>query len=558
MSGREDVIAGRYRLISRVGAGGMGVVWEAWDERLERRVAAKQLRVPPGLSAVETELATQRAMREARTTAKLHHRNAVSVFDVVDDDGQPCLIMQFVPSVTLATVLQEGGPLQVHEAAQVGAEVASALSAAHRLGIVHRDVKPANILIAEDGSALISDFGISRALGDTTLTSTGLVHGTPAYLPPEVARGEEADFASDVFSLGATLYAALEGTPPFGTDTNSLALLHRVAAGKFEPPRQAGPLTPVLLHMLSREPSARPSMQVVASTLAGLTSSEMTDWSVPAPVAAESPPVQEVPPPPVVASAGPSWSSGEEAASVQPPRRRRRAALWAVPVVALVAVGMLVALLGIPRLGGPGAGAVVQPPGEARTTAAPSIPAGTQQPTASGQPTSGQQSTASEKPTSSRSAPAPVPAPRRSASLDPTPTERSTAESSASPQGSSTAPTRRSSTEANSSLEARLKEGVTRYYSLMPENTAEGWPLMTAYYKANTARSRQSYERFWSDFERVTVRGLTATPPNRARATIVYYYKDGRVMTELTSIRLAEEDGIFKLDDHTVLSSFTR
>ena len=324
MSAREDVIAGRYRLISQVGAGGMGVVWEAWDERLERRVAAKQLRVPPGLSEVEAELATQRAMREARITAQLHHRYAVSVFDVVDDDGQPCLIMPFVPSVTLAAVLREGGPLQVHEAAQVGAEVASALSAAHRLGIVHRDVKPGNILIADDGSALISDFGISRALGDATLTSTGLVHGTPAYLPPEVARGEEADFASDVFSLGATLYAALEGAPPFGTDTNSLALLHRVAAGKFEPPRQAGPLTPVLLRMLSREPSARPPMRVVASTLAGLTSSEVTGGSIPAPVAAESPPVQLVPPPPVVASAGPDWSLTGEAARKSANCRCRR------------------------------------------------------------------------------------------------------------------------------------------------------------------------------------------------------------------------------------------
>ena len=544
MSAREDVIAGRYRLISRIGAGGMGVVWEAWDERLERRVAAKRLRVPPGLSEVEAELATQRAMREARTTAQLHHRYAVSVFDVVDDDGQPCLIMPFVPSVTLAAVLREGGPLQVHEAARVGAEVASALSAAHRIGIVHRDVKPGNILIADDGSALISDFGISRALGDATLTSTGLVHGTPAYLPPEVARGEEADFASDVFSLGATLYAALEGGPPFGTDTNSLALLHRVAAGKFEPPRQAGPLTPLLLRMLSREPSARPPMRVVASTLAGLTSTEVTGGSISAPVAAESPPVTLVPAPPVVASTGPDWSPTEEDAPGERSERRRRTALWAVPVAALAAVGVLIALLGIPRLTGPGAGAVVQPPGE--TTAASSIPASSSQPTASGQPTS------------SLSVSAPVPAPRRSASLDPTPGDRSTTESSASPQRSSTAPTQRRSPESSSSREARLREGVTRYYSLMPENTAEGWPLMTAYYKANTARSRQSYERFWSDFERVTVQGLSATSPDRARATIIYYYKDGRVMTELTSIRLAEEDGIFKLDDHTVLSSSTR
>ena len=193
MSAPQDLIAGRYRLVKQVGVGGMGYVWEAWDERLQRRVAAKQLRLPPGLSEVDAELARQRAMREARITARLHHRHAVSVFDVVDDDGQPCLIMQFVSSITLAAVLLEGGPLQPHEAARVGAEVASALSAAHGLGIVHRDVKPGNILIADDASALISDFGISHALGDITLTATGLVHGTPAYLSPEAVRGEEAN-----------------------------------------------------------------------------------------------------------------------------------------------------------------------------------------------------------------------------------------------------------------------------------------------------------------------------------------------------------------------------
>jgi eukaryotic-like serine/threonine-protein kinase len=546
MSAREDLIAGRYRLIRQVGAGGMGVVWEARDERLQRRVAVKQLRLPPGLSEVEAELAAQRAMREARITAQLHHRHAVPVFDVVDDNGQPCLIMPFLPSITLAAVLREGGPLQMQEAAQVGAEVASALSAAHRLGIVHRDVKPGNILIAEDGSALISDFGISRALGDATLTATGLVHGTLAYLSPEVARGEEADFASDVFSLGATLYDALEGAPPFGTDTNSLALLHRVAAGTFEPPRQSGPLTPVLLDMLSREPGARPDMRDVASTLAELTSSEITGWPSAAPVAAESPPVEWMPAPPVAAPVSPNWASTDKGASVQPAGRRRRTALWAVPLIALVAVGTLVALLGIPRFGGPGAGAVAQPSGASTTTAAPQSSRA-----------ASEESKASAQPTSSKSAPAPAPAPSRS-SLDPTPAERSTTPSSPSPPGSSTAPTRRRSAEAESSVEAQLRAAVTNYYTLMPENTAAGWPLMTRFYQANTARSRRSYERFWSDFERVTVRSLSAIPPNQARATIIYYYKDGRVMTEPTLFRLAKEDGTFKLDDHTPLSSSTR
>ncbi len=270
MSEPQALIAGRYRLVRLVGSGGMGEVWEAWDERLERRVALKQLRHQSGLSRSDAELANLRAMREARITARLHHPHAVPVFDVVEHEGQACLIMQFIPSMTLSAVLAEGGPLEPDEAAQVGAQIAGALAAAHALGIVHRDVKPGNILIAEDGTALISDFGISRALGDATLTTSGMVHGTPAFLAPEVARGEASDFASDVFSLGATLYAALEGTPPFGNDENSIALLHRVAAGQVEPPQRSGALTPVIVHMLSPDSESRPPMHAVAHTFAQL------------------------------------------------------------------------------------------------------------------------------------------------------------------------------------------------------------------------------------------------------------------------------------------------
>ena len=196
MSEPQALIAARYRLLHHVGSGGMGVVWEALDERLERRVAVKQLHRQPGASTAEAELANKRAMREARLTARLQHPHAVPVFDVVEQ-GQLWLIMQFIPSITLAAVLQEVGPLQPDEAAKV-AQVASALAAAHAVGIVHRDVKPGNVLIADDGTALISDFGIAHALGDATLTSSGMIHGTPAYLAPEVARGSEANFASDV------------------------------------------------------------------------------------------------------------------------------------------------------------------------------------------------------------------------------------------------------------------------------------------------------------------------------------------------------------------------
>src|SRR5262249_12697536 len=158
----------------------------------------------------------QRAMREARITARLHHPNAVEVYDIVDEGAGPCLIMQYVPSRSLQEIARDSGPVSPVEAARIGTQVAGALAAAHRAGIVHRDVKPGNVLIAEDGTAKITDFGISHAFDDVSLTSTGLVMGTPAYLAPEIARGASSNFASDVYALGATLYMAVEGRPPFG------------------------------------------------------------------------------------------------------------------------------------------------------------------------------------------------------------------------------------------------------------------------------------------------------------------------------------------------------
>ena len=558
----EGLIAGRYRLVNLVGSGGMGLVWEAWDERLHRRVAAKQLRLPPGLTEGEAELANRRAMREARITARLHHRHAVSVFDVVDDAGRPCLIMQFLPSMTLAAVLEEGGPLEPHEAARMGTQVASALAAAHELGIVHRDVKPGNILIAEDGSALISDFGISHALDDISLTATGQVHGTPAYLSPEVARGEEATFASDVFCLGATMYAALEGGPPFGIDQNSIALLHRVAAGTFQPPRQSGPLTPVLLQMLSPEPSARPSMKTVASDLDVLASSG-TVGQAPAPVAAAvgmpsetavatSPTdaqnqalpravtlaVESTPQEPVAAPAGSSPSSDGEGASAEPAGRRRRTARGVVIVAALVAMGTLIALL-VPRLGGPDPGTVAQPPGTSTTTSAPRAPS------------------TSRQPTSSASSAAPVPAPRSSTGKR-SASRSSEGTKSASPQPSSPAPTRTRSPAEDSPTAAQLTEAITSYYALMPGNTGRAWPRMTASYQTNHAGGRRAYERFWDEIGRVEARNVTATGPGRAEATLSYYYKDGRVVIERTSYELVEDGGTLKIDESTVLSSSTQ
>ncbi|MGH3622358.1 MAG: protein kinase domain-containing protein [Sciscionella sp.] len=270
MSERGRLVAGRYRLGDRLGSGAMGVVWQAHDERLHRTIAVKQLLLQPGLSPTQSEQARQRALREGRIAARLQHGSAVTVHDVVTDDGDPWLIMEYLPSVSLASAIAERGTLPPLEVAGIGAQAAAALAAAHAAGIVHRDIKPGNVLLGDDGIAKITDFGISRANGDVTVTATGVLSGTPAYLAPELAKGEQPSSASDVFSLGSTLYTAVEGDPPFGRDDNPLALLHAVAAGRPRPPQQAGALTAVLMSMLRTEPTERPTMAKVKEALAAV------------------------------------------------------------------------------------------------------------------------------------------------------------------------------------------------------------------------------------------------------------------------------------------------
>ena len=260
------VLVGRYALLRELGRGAMGVVWLARDELLRREVAVKQLLLPLGLGRAAADEARARAMREARIAARLHHPNAISVFDVVTEDGEPWLVMEYLPSRSLAEVIA-AGPLAPADAARVGASAAAALAAAHELGIVHRDVKPANVLLGDRGAVKITDFGIARASGDVAVTQAGMLAGTPAYLSPEVAMGAAPEPPSDVFSLGATLYAAVEGRPPFGLGDSSLAMLHRVASGQYEPPRRAGRLSGVLGRLLQTDPRARPTAAQAAGLL---------------------------------------------------------------------------------------------------------------------------------------------------------------------------------------------------------------------------------------------------------------------------------------------------
>ncbi|MBU3064153.1 serine/threonine protein kinase [Nocardia sp. NEAU-G5] len=262
------MIAGHYRLVERIGSGGTGVVWRAVDERLERSVAIKQILTQPSLPPGEKEIVRQRASREARNAARFQHPNAIVVFDITDHDGDPCLVMEYLQSQSLAMVLAAQGTLPLAQVARIGEQVASALVAAHRAGIVHRDVKPGNILLGENSTVKITDFGISKAKGDVALTATGLISGTAAYLAPEVARGAEPTPAADVFALGATLFHALEGEPPYGSNPNPLALLYAAANGQLSQPRNAGQLTDLLLDLLSFEPEDRPSMTEVRDQLA--------------------------------------------------------------------------------------------------------------------------------------------------------------------------------------------------------------------------------------------------------------------------------------------------
>ncbi|MGW3966789.1 protein kinase domain-containing protein [Amycolatopsis sp. NPDC005003] len=271
MTDAGELIAGRYRLAERIGQGSMGVIWRARDERLDRVVAVKQLDYDAALGPAASAQASARALREARLTARLRHPHAITVHDVVEAPGGPYLVMEYLPSRSLAEVLADRETLPAEEVARIGAPIASALAAAHAEGVVHRDVTPGNVLLGESGVAKIADFGISRATGEGTVTGGGFIAGTPAYLAPEVAGGGEAGFPADVFSLGATLYRALEGTPPFGNDDNAITLLLRIAKEETIPPRHRGPLAEVLTRMLQRDPEARPTMAEVQELFEAVT-----------------------------------------------------------------------------------------------------------------------------------------------------------------------------------------------------------------------------------------------------------------------------------------------
>ncbi|HEU4422853.1 MAG TPA: serine/threonine-protein kinase [Pilimelia sp.] len=251
-----QVVADRYRLVEPLGQGGMGRVWRARDELLHRDVAIKELVPPIGLTADERQEMRERTLREARAIARLSHPNVVRIFDILRTDGDPWIVMEYVPSRSLQDVLANDGPLPPKRVAEIGLGMLAALRAAHRAGMVHRDVKPGNVLLGDDGRVVLTDFGLATIPGDPVVTRTGLVLGSPAYIAPERAHDGTAEPAADMWSLGATLYAAVEGQSPYARPS-AIATLAALATEPPAPARHGGPLKPLFNGLLRKDPAQR-------------------------------------------------------------------------------------------------------------------------------------------------------------------------------------------------------------------------------------------------------------------------------------------------------------
>ncbi|HEX4724654.1 MAG TPA: serine/threonine-protein kinase [Pseudonocardiaceae bacterium] len=534
------LIADRYRLTEHIGSGAMGVVWQAHDERLHRTVALKQLLLQPGLSAGEAHEARERAMREGRIAARLQHPNAVAVYDVVEDAGQPVLIMEYVPSKSLSAVLDERGPLSPAEVARIGAQVATALTAAHAAGIVHRDIKPGNVLLAEDGTVKITDFGISRATGDVTVTATGMLAGTPAYLAPEVAKGENPGPPSDVFSLASTVYAAVEGQPPFGLGDNTLALLHAVAACRTIPPRKAGPLTALLMHMLRPMPDDRPTMAEACRALTaigagqsaiGLTSGPtavveqgpntpprpdlraMPDPNVQTVRTWQQPPPPQRPAYPVTPPGGmrpqPAGSAG--IGSMITPVWRKRL-LTALAIIVAAVIGILVA------------NAFVDTSGD-HAAADPGV----------------LDQTAASEPPATEPAAAPV-APTTTWSSDANPADMTTT----------------AITPGPGQLTAQAMMAVLHtYLGFLPDDPAQAWGLLTP---AEQARSGGfgKYQQTWQAVQNVQLDGATPHGPNAVLARIKLNPAQGPTTDDFYNVQFVSQNGSILINDFSVVGKPVR
>lgn len=339
--GDDRLIASRYRLLGPLGQGGMGVVWRARDEVLGREVAVKEVRAPSGLASSDVQRLYARLEREAWAAARVSHRNVVTVYDVATEDSRPWIVMELIRGLALSEVLDAEGPMTPQRAARIGAEVLAALRSAHASGVLHRDVKPGNVLLANDGRVVLTDFGIAMVEGTSALTMTGELIGSPEFLAPERALGRTPGPESDLWSLGVLLYAATEGNSPFRQNT-PLNTLRAVVDEELPPPRRAGPLAPVIEGLLRKDPAERLSAEqaehqlriIAAGGAPRATGAGAPDPYGPTMTADTLTPRAPLPVPPPPA---PDLSTTAEVTPAGPPRR----------AVALLAVGLAVLLLAI-------------------------------------------------------------------------------------------------------------------------------------------------------------------------------------------------------------------
>jgi len=526
-----DLIAGRYRVVRPVGRGGMGTVWLCRDEVLGREVAVKQVGSMPGESAPDAA----RALREARNSAALNHRNVVSVFDIVDgEDGHVWLVMEYVPSRTLSAIIREDGPVSPRRAAVIGAQVAAGLAAAHAAGTIHRDVKPGNILVSDGDVAKISDFGIARGAGDDQLTRTGLVTGTPSYFSPELARGEDPAAPSDVYALGATMYAAVEGRAPYPEQRNAIAMLQQIAAQEPPPADNAGELATPIARMMDRDPHSRWAMADAAHALrriadrAASEDSGSTAALGPAgaaaaagaaggaagagadPAAADEGAEQAPAAGQGDQASGPPPSDRGGAASSPPrdasPSRGRKV----LPLV--VAAVLLLAMLG--------AGYALMSGEES-----------TEQPEAAESPSPSPTQTPSPSRTESSSPPS-----------SPTPT----------PEPETSAPAPEPEEEREQPTGQALEQTVQDYFAAMPGDTDTGWQMLAPSMKE---QGRGSYESFWSDVESVELNSSQATGQDQVVIDLTYRFDDGSAKRERQRLTMQERGGDYLIADDVVLSS---
>ncbi|MEY9891594.1 serine/threonine protein kinase [Catenulispora sp. MAP12-49] len=359
------LVGGRYRLVDRLGAGGQGRVWRAHDQTLGIDVAVKEVSLPFMLSDAQLAERLRRAEREARNTVRLRDQpGIVTVHDVVIDDDAPWIVMQLVSGRSLDEHLTEHGPLSVENTAKVADTMLRALSAAHAAGIVHRDVKPANVLLADDGRVLLTDFGIAQHEDDSSLTMTGAVIGSAEYLAPERARAQEAGPPSDLFSLGVTLYQAVEGISPFRRDSPT-ATLTAVLFEQPKPPKSAGRLTGLLAALLAKEPGQRPSIPAALAMLndrnAEGSGPAVTQAAAPVPPAPVEPPTLELTHQPNLARTAPYLPGPQQphqpppylatqSLNPPPPPKKNNAPKVVLAVAAVVVVAAL-ATLGATQLG---------------------------------------------------------------------------------------------------------------------------------------------------------------------------------------------------------------